>query len=60
MIRSRRAAIIVVIAELLFIGYMVSQAITRDDWTRPWYVVGAMSLAVLTGIVWWTRLRRSP
>ena len=52
--------VVVVLLELLFIGYLVTQAFRSADWTSPLYVLGAVSLAVLTGIVWSTRLRRKP
>jgi hypothetical protein len=58
LIKGRRAVIVVVVFELLFIGYLITQAVRTDDWATPWYAVAATSLALLTGIVWWTRLRR--
>jgi bacteriorhodopsin len=58
LIKSRRAVIAVVVFEVLFIGYLVTQAFSDDD-MRAWYGIGAIGLTLMTAVIWWTRLRRS-
>ncbi|MEU4690378.1 hypothetical protein [Actinoplanes sp. NPDC023714] len=53
----RKAFVAIVVAEALFIGYLLVEAFRADAAWRPWYLIGAGGLALMTGAVAWSRLR---
>lgn len=51
---------LLLVFEALFIGYLVIQAFRSDGWQLDAYAVGAVGLALVAGVVGWTRLRPRP
>lgn len=57
LIKSRKATVVVVVLEALFIAYLVTQAIGGQDEWRVWYWISAAGLSLLVATIAWTRLR---
>lgn len=47
----------VVVAEAVFVGYLLTQAFRADGDYRPFYLLGAGGLSLLIGGIAWSRLR---
>ncbi|MDR7275217.1 hypothetical protein [Catenuloplanes atrovinosus] len=55
---KRWALVALVVAETLFIGYLIAEAFRADAAWRPWYLIGAGGLSLLTGAIVWSRIGR--